>query len=283
MSDRLYIPGVSAPMPFNQVARTYMLSKTGSGIRSGFRTPENPLGLYELMSQEMADGDEPSNTPKPYTAPYTLPDQEFLERNNLISESAKPYGAAAGLCFGGIVAYVQLCNPKRFSDTERANIHKTNMLMFSSYISFVLHQSIAEQVVEQFGQVPMATLTRVMNRSFLSTIGLLTRCSGDDALRIEESLGYASPDPERGAPIPAKLVVRTCEQKTRGRAIVSSPSHAEITVADEHMPADAVRCGGHYTNFAGMTLEEHLWRRTTRICVSLPWLFPELLGKYPGV
>jgi hypothetical protein len=269
-------------MPFGREARATMLSKTGPGIRSGWRTPENPLGLYELLSAETADGGEPSNDPKPFNAPYQIPDLDFLERNNLVHQSQNPYGAAAGLVFGGVVAYTRKCSLDRFTDTERTNIFKTDMLMFSTYISFLLHQTIAQHVIEEYGPVPSSLLTRVLNQSFVPIIGLLTRFSAVDALRIEESLGYVTPDPKRGKPIPASLVLKNHKHTLNDKSFIA-PTHAELVIPKENSPANSVRCGGHYMNFAGMSLEEQLWRRTTRICTKLPWLFPELLSGSAGV
>jgi len=276
------MPGVSAPAPFNQEARAFMLSRTGPGIRSGWRTPKNPLGLYELISKETADGGEPSNDPKPFDTPYTIPDKDFLVRNNLIHNSHNLYGAAAGLVFGGVVAHTRRCATNRFTDTERTNISKTDMLMFSTYISFLLHQTIAEQAVKQFGPVSPAVLVRVLNQSFVHVVGLLTKFSAVDALRIEEALGYVVPDNERGASIPASIVLHQHERILKEKSKFT-PTHAELIIPNEHPTTSGVRCGGHYMNFAGMSLEEQLWRRTTRVCTKLPWLFPKLLSKSTGV
>ncbi len=196
MSDRQYIPGVSAPEVFGRTRKRALASKLGPAITQGVRTPENPLGLFfpaDILAAENGEWGLPS----PYNSPYAKLSLDDLNQANTRQgiELSDPYTAIGGLVFGGMYAYV-LSN-RAFDEMEKSEFIDYANARFSSYVTATIQREIARIVLAEYPESSVHDIFRIIRASYLDTIGKLTRCSNDDAVAIEAFIGAVTlEDPE---------------------------------------------------------------------------------------
>lgn len=280
MSDRRAVPGVSVPEVFGRQAKRKVLPRLGPAIRYGLPTPENPLGLYEAISAEQAEGDH--DTPQAaYPYPYDEPDVDFMRRNDIHfdpqhDEHPDPFAVGAGLVMGGIIACVRAGN--NYSDTEQRGVADMESLAFGSRVCAMLQGRIAAQLHAEHPHMSTFDIWRVLRASYDDTAGRLTTLLNDDAVRVEQYLGIAHPGAEVPYdPVEACFKIHYLSYFDHRGRLSRLPIKASLELANEQWPDVGPRCGGAYVLHRGTPLPVLLWLRTARIARDLNWLLPKMV------
>lgn len=272
MSDRQYIAGVSAPKSFTRAEKIALIPKLAEGLRAGYVTARNPLGLYQAISLEsqlcgtLLD-------PESFEPPYEPTDPDFIARSGFLLDQDRENGleadeftAVAGLVYGG--AY-QFGIASGFNEDEKRCLREHEMISAACLVTAHLQRDIARIAIAEGFASSVADIQEAVDASFETTAGYLTHFRNDYAVAIEASLGVNNYAPGSPIRVDAEYVVLDQHSKTIG-----------INVLSELRPSESSLCGGHEVLMAdGVSYQRALWNRVSRVCSAISWLFPAELAK----
>lgn len=275
MSDRKYIPGVSAPGPRpepSHAEKVEILRQTIEPFRRGLPTPHNPLGLFLLVdrSGSTSPGDALS-------LPYTEPDTEMLNQQKL-SSSVKTFGNFGfyGACiYGGMMRaasareYFQL-----YPDFEHYMHNTMKNIGFGLLVMTAMQNHIAVNYANATKTRSMEELLALIEAGYSLVTTKFMHMKGGDATRTEREAGlfrWREDMPDSGAP------------KSRIE-VVDGGDGLRLCLSTTTPIGKAALCGAlHVKDRDGTPLARVIWDRITQVGTQVECLFPQILADTTGV